>query len=72
MRYLSYKDTDSFLPVLQEIADNYNHTFDKIIGMRPADVKDTNQEEVRLATYFAQNSKYGTANIKLKPFKSVT
>jgi len=63
MRYLSYMETSTFLPVLQDIADSYNHTYHSTIGMKPSDVKDTNQEEVRLATYFAQNP---------KPVKSIT
>lgn len=37
--------------------------------MRPSDVKDNNQEEVRLSTYFAQNSKTDKVNIKFRPFK---
>jgi hypothetical protein len=69
MRYLSYKDSSTFLPILQDIADSYNHSYHRTIGMRPADVKDSNQEEVRLATYIAQNPKNRKPNIKLKPFK---
>ena len=55
MRYFSYNETSTFLPVLQDIADSYNHTYHRTIGMRPADVRDNNQEEVRIATYKAQN-----------------
>ncbi|WAR26573.1 hypothetical protein MAR_012277, partial [Mya arenaria] len=36
--------------------------------MRPVDVKGTNQEDVRLATYFAQNGKHPKQITKLKPF----
>ncbi|KAL4230599.1 von Willebrand factor type A domain [Mactra antiquata] len=32
MRYFSYKDTGTFLPVLQDIADSYNHTYHRTIG----------------------------------------
>jgi len=66
MRYLSYTETSTFLPVLQDTADNYNQTYHR---MRPVDVKDANQEEARLATYFAQNPKHNKADNKLKPFK---
>jgi len=69
MRYLSYMETSTFLPVLQDIADSYNHTYHSTIGMKPSDVKDTNQEDVRLATYFAQNPKPVKSVTKLKPFK---
>ncbi|WAR29497.1 YMD3-like protein [Mya arenaria] len=69
MRYFSYKETSSFLPVLQDIAENYNNTYHRTIGMTPADVKDGNQEEVRLSTYFAQNPKHKQINTKLRPFK---
>lgn len=69
MRYLSYKETSTFLPILQDIADSYNHTYHRTIGMRPADVKDSNQEEVRISTYMAQNIKNNKSNINLKRFK---
>jgi len=69
MRYLSYMETSTFLPILHDIADSYNHTYHRTIGMKPADVKDTNQEEVRLATYFAQNPTAVKSVTKLKPFK---
>lgn len=68
-RHFAYKDTVTYLPVLQDIADNYNQTYHRTIGMRPADVNDGNQEEVRLATYFAQNPKSIKSETKLKPFK---
>ncbi|WAR21875.1 YMD3-like protein [Mya arenaria] len=68
-RYFSYKETSTFLPVLQDTADNYNHTYHRTIGMRPVDVTDNNLEEVRLATYFAQNPIQRKTNTKLKPFK---
>ncbi|KAL4221227.1 hypothetical protein ACF0H5_019491 [Mactra antiquata] len=69
MRYLSYKDTSTFLPVLQDIANSYNNTYHRTIGTTPTSVQDTNQEEVRLATYFAQNPKSKGTESKLKPFK---
>ncbi|WAR05156.1 YMD3-like protein [Mya arenaria] len=69
MRYFSYKETSSFLPVLQDIAENYNNTYHRTIGMTPANVNDTNQEEVRLATFFAQNPKSKQIHAKLRPFK---
>ena len=68
-RYFSHEDTATYLPVLQDIADSYNHTYHRTIGMRPADAKDKNQEEVRLATYFARNPKQAKTNTKLKLFK---
>ncbi|WAR09981.1 YMD3-like protein [Mya arenaria] len=68
MRYFSYKETSSFLPVLQDIAENYNNTYHRTIGMTPADVNDTNQEEVRLSTYFARNPKSKPIHTKLRPF----
>lgn len=49
------KEDHSYLPVLQDIVSSYNHTYHRTSGMAPADVKDGNQEEERLATYFAQN-----------------
>jgi len=66
--YFSYEDTATYLPVLQDVADSYNHTYHRTIRMRPADVKDSNQEEVRIATYLAQNPKNSTVDKKLKPF----
>ena len=37
--------------------------------MTPASVKDDNEEEARLSTYFAQNPRSNKPNIKLRPFK---
>ncbi|WAR27435.1 hypothetical protein MAR_013139, partial [Mya arenaria] len=62
MRYFSYKETATFLPVLQDIGDNYNITYNRAIGMRPADIKDINQEEVI-------QKKKRSQNVKLKLFK---
>lgn len=64
-------DTDdySYLQVLQDIANSYNFTYQWIIGTTATSIKDTNQEEVRLATYFAQNPRKSKINAKLKPFK---
>ncbi|WAR21308.1 YMD3-like protein [Mya arenaria] len=68
-RYFNYKDSYHYLSILQHIADSYNHTYHRTIDMRPADVKGNNQEEVRLATYFAQNPKGKELLPKQKPFK---
>jgi len=68
-RYFSYKEDYSYVPVLQDIADSYNQTYHRTIGMRPIDVNETNQEEVRMSTYFAQNRKHKPVIQKLKPFK---
>jgi len=69
-RYFSYKDNYSYLPVLQDIVDSYNRTYHRTIDMTPVDVKDANSEEVRLATYFAQNPKMKQKmNTKRKPYK---
>ncbi|WAR31851.1 YMD3-like protein, partial [Mya arenaria] len=68
-RYFNHKDSYNYISVLQNIADSYNHTYHRTIDMRPADVKENNQEEVRLATYFAQNPKRKKLLPKLKPFK---
>ncbi|WAR06295.1 LOW QUALITY PROTEIN: hypothetical protein MAR_021664 [Mya arenaria] len=68
-RYFTHNDSYSYLPVLQDIAYSYNHTYHRIIGMPPSKVIDSNQEEVRLATYFTQNRKYAKPDTKLKPFK---
>ncbi|XP_052794459.1 uncharacterized protein LOC128227719 [Mya arenaria] len=56
-RYFNHKDNYNYISVLQNIADSYNNTYHRTIDMQPADVKENNQEEVRLATYFAQNPK---------------
>ncbi|XP_060560808.1 uncharacterized protein LOC132720657 [Ruditapes philippinarum] len=63
------KDNYTYLPILDDIVESYNQTFHRTIGMRPIDVKETNQEEVRLSTYFTQNKNKGKGNIKLRPFK---
>ena len=53
-RYFTYKDNYAYLPVLQDIADSYNRTYHRTIGMAPSDVKRANEEEVRLSTYFSR------------------
>lgn len=68
-RYLTHADTYSYLPVLQDIANSYNKTYHRTIQTTPNKVKENNEEEVRLATYFAQNPKKGKVVSKLKPFK---
>ncbi|XP_060574271.1 uncharacterized protein LOC132731987, partial [Ruditapes philippinarum] len=45
MNYLNYKDNYTYLPILDNIVESYNQTFHRTIGMRPIDVKETNQEE---------------------------
>ena len=70
-RYFTYKDDYSYLPILQDIARSYNKTYHRTIGMVPADVKNNNEEEVRLSTYFAQNkNKLKQEKLpKKRPFK---
>lgn len=70
-RYFTYKDDFSYLPVLQDIAESYNKTYHRTIGMKPADVKQDNEEQVRLATYFAQhsNNQKQVKPPKKRPFK---
>ncbi|WAR23034.1 hypothetical protein MAR_036703 [Mya arenaria] len=68
-RYFNHKDNYNNISVLQNIADSYNNTYHRTIDMQPADVKENNQEEVRLATYFAQNPKRKKLMPNLKPFK---
>ena len=55
-RYFTYKDDYKYIPVLQNIAVSYNRTYHRTIGTTPAEVKSSNEEEVRLSTYFAQNN----------------
>ncbi|XP_053380166.1 uncharacterized protein LOC123555679 [Mercenaria mercenaria] len=56
IRYFTYKDDYNYIPILEDIADSYNQTIHRTIGMAPADVNDANEEEVRLSTYFAHKS----------------
>ena len=69
-RYFTFKDDYTYLPVLQDIANAYNKTYHRTIGMKPADVNQDNEEQVRLSTYFAQhpNSQVKTPK-KRRPFK---
>ncbi|MCG8113702.1 MAG: chromo domain-containing protein [Candidatus Thiodiazotropha taylori] len=68
-RYFTFKDDFSYLPVIQDLADSYNKTYHRTIGMKPADVKQENEEQVRLSTYFAQNSQKQVKTPKKRPFK---
>ncbi|WAQ97388.1 LOW QUALITY PROTEIN: YMD3-like protein [Mya arenaria] len=56
-RYFNHKDSYNYISVLQNIADSNNHTYHRTIDMRPADVKENNQEERKKLLP------------KLKPFK---
>ena len=70
-RYFTYTENHIYLPILQDVASSYNHTYHRTIGTTPADVNTKNEEEVRLATYFArqqQNKKYPVSKQK-RPFK---
>ena len=54
-RYFSHRADYTYLPILQDIANSYNHTYHRTIDTVPAAVKENNEEEIRLSTYFAQN-----------------
>ena len=69
-RYFTYKDDYTYLPILQDISDSYNTTYHRTIGMSPANVKTSNEDEVRLSTYFShKHSGVKTENNKLKRFE---
>jgi hypothetical protein len=68
-RYFTHTDEYSYLQVLQDIADSYNHTYHRTIGTTLSSVKDSNQEEVRLSTYLSQHPRKRKINETLKRFK---
>lgn len=68
-RFLTYQDNNTYLPVLQDIANSYNKTQHRTIGTAPVMVNKDNEEEVRLSTYFAQNHKNTRVQTKLRPYK---
>ena len=68
-RYFTYKDDFTYLPVLQKIAHSYNRTYHRTIGTTPSDVKRTNEEEIRISTYLAQNRRGSKRTPKKRPFK---
>jgi hypothetical protein len=68
-RYFSHKEGYAYLPILQDIANSYNHTYHRTIGTSPADVHESNEEEIRFATYFAQNSNSKVQGVKLKSYQ---
>ncbi|XP_053390384.1 uncharacterized protein LOC128553278 [Mercenaria mercenaria] len=51
------------------ISKSYNNSYHRTIGTTPASVNASNEEEVRLATYFAQNPRKDKIDVKLKRFK---
>ena len=53
-RYFTYKEDYTYISILQDIANSYNQQYHRTIGMTPADVKPSKEEEVRLSTYFAR------------------
>ena len=68
-RYFTFKDDYTYLPILQDIADSYNKTYHRTIGMKPADVNQNNEEQVRLSIYFAQHPNNQGKAPKKRPFK---
>ena len=68
-RYFTYKDDFTYLPVLQKIAHSYNRTYHRTIGTTPSDVKLTNEEEIRISAYLAQNRRDSKRTPKKRPFK---
>ena len=57
-----------YFTYIQSIADSYNKTYHRTIGVPPADVKENNAEEVRLSTYFARHNQT-RPNLKRFKFK---
>ena len=68
-RYFTYKDDYKYLPVLQSIADSYNKTYHRTIGVSPTAVKESNAEEVRLSTYFARQKNKTKPDLKRFKYK---
>ena len=68
-RYFTYKDDFTYLSVLPKIADSYNKTYHRSIGTTPSEVKPTNEEEIRISTYLAQNRHSSQRIPKKRPFK---
>ena len=68
-RWFTFKEDYTYIPFLQQFADSYNRTFHRTIGMAPTSVKDSNEEEARLSTYFSQHKKGVKASPTLKPFQ---
>ena len=68
-RYFTYKDDFTYLPVLKQIAHSYNGTYHRTIGTTPSDVKPTNEEEIRISTYLAQNRPSNNRIPRKRPFK---
>ena len=71
-RYFTYQEDYSYLPVLQDIAYSYNHTYHRTIGFAPAEVNDNNQEEVRLSTFLARQKTDKSPPRQKKHFKFKT
>ena len=63
-RYLTFSENYSYLPILQDVAKNYNKTYHRTIGTTPVDVKDTNEEEVRLSIYYPREKADGKSLLK--------
>jgi hypothetical protein len=45
-RYMTDRDTDRYIDVLQDVVHSYNHTYHESIKMAPADVNEHNEGEV--------------------------
>ena len=63
-RYFTKNDTLSYLTVLQDIVDTYNHTPHRSIGMAPVDVNDKTLGRVWLRLYGDSPSDYKTPDLE--------
>ena len=55
LRYLSNKDTKKWINILQDTVDSYNHSYHRSLGMRPADVKKTDQAGLWLRQFATED-----------------
>ena len=65
-RYLTYKNSHSYIDKLPEFVSSYNKTVHGTTKYRPVDVNVNNQEDVRFSTFLSKRSKHP---FTLKPYK---
>ena len=50
-KYFTYKKTDRYVDVLDDLVHSYNHTYHRSIKMKPAEVREENEAQVHRTLY---------------------
>ena len=69
-RYFTAKSSKRYIDILQKLVNSYNHTIHRSIGLAPADVNSSNQEQIWLKLY--KSRRYKKPNFKVGDFVRIS